>query len=227
MLQGVSQKFRGGCMMLVCDDAQQLTFLGTAFLVHAQGYLLTAAHLVQSSESLHVVPTTSSGEFLPMTFERVAAMPVSVVAMDAAHDTALLKIEQDLDIGVPDDFLGSSENTRPGASIMSLGYAFGHEQLHTVFTVGGTVAAKIRSPNDTALILFDSMVQDGDTGGPLVHVADGHIVGLISGRFEPEEVVRGSTDWDRRPARDTNISFAVAIDYGVELMRSEGLFEHD
>jgi len=110
---------------------------------------------------------------------------------------------------------------------MSLGYAFGHEQLHSVITVGGYVSAKIRSPNDTGLILFDNMVQDGDTGGPLVHVTDGHIVGVISGRFEPEEVVRGSKEWDRRPARDTNISFAVAIDYGVALMRDHGLFDHE
>jgi serine protease Do len=227
MLQGVSQKFRGGCLMLVRDDAQQLSFLGTAFLVHAQGYLLTAAHLVHRGEGLHVVPTTSSGDFVPMTFERVAAMPVSVVAIDADHDTALLKIEQDLGIEVPDDFLGSAENVRPGATIMSLGYAFGHEQLHAVITVGGFVSAKIRSPNETGLILFDNMVQDGDTGGPLVHVADGHVVGVISGRFEPQEVVRGNTDWDRRPARDTNISFAVAIDYGVELMRNQDLLAHD
>ena len=67
-------------------------------------------------------------------------------------------------------------------------------------------------PNETGLILFHNIVQDGDTGGPLVHVAAGHIVGVISGRFEPTEVVGGSTDLHRRPARDKNISFAVAID---------------
>jgi serine protease Do len=226
MLQGVSKKFRGGCLMLVRDDQQQVTFIGTAFLVHSQGYLLTAAHLVTRPAGLHVVPTTASDDFVPMTFERVAAMPVSVVRTDLAHDVALLRIEQDLGIEVPDDFLGTADSVRPGASIMSLGYSFGHEQLHTVMSVGGIVSAKIRSPNQTALILFDNMVQDGDTGGPLVHVADGHIVGLVSGRFEPAEVVRGSTDWDRSPARDTNISFAVAIDYAVDLLREEGLLSH-
>jgi serine protease Do len=70
------------------------------------------------------------------------------------------------------------------------------------------------------------MVHDGDRGGPLVHVADGHIIGLVSGRFEPAEVVRGSMDWDRAPPHDTNMSYAVAIDYGLDLMRAEGLMEH-
>ncbi|WPL18847.1 peptidase Do [Thiorhodovibrio winogradskyi] len=227
MLQGLSQKFRGGCMMLLRDDGQQVAFLGTAFLVDSKGYLLTAAHLVNNPENLRVAPTDAGDGFIPMTFDRVAAMPVRVSQLDAAHGTALLKLEleENIDIGVPDDFLGTAENVRPGASIMSLGYAFGHDQLHTILTVGGFVAAKILTPNGTNLILFDNMAQDGDVGGPLVHAADGHIVGLVSGRFEPAEVARGSTEWDRKPPRDTNISYAVAIDYGIALMEKEGLHE--
>jgi hypothetical protein len=46
---------------------------------------------------------------------------------------------------------------------------------------------------------------------PLVHVADGHSVGLVSGRFEPAEVVRGSKDWDRGAARDINIGIGIAL----------------
>jgi serine protease Do len=223
MLQGVSHKFRSGCMMLVRDRHEQVSFLGTAFLVHGEGYLLTAAHLATDSNGLRVVPTSLSDEFAPMRFDRVAAIPVSVVRTDRDHDVALLRIEQEVTIDVPDDFLGITDNVRPGASVMSLGYAFGHEQLHVILTTGGVVSAKIRSLNDTKLILFDNMVHDGDRGGPLVHVADGHIVGIVSGRFDPFEVVRGSTEWDRVPPRDTNVSFAVAIEYGLNLMDQEGL----
>lgn len=223
MLQGVSQKFRGGCMMLMRDQGEQVAFLGSAFLVHRDGYLLTAAHLTSEPAGLRVVATSFSEGFAPMTFDRVAAMPVVVARADRAHDVALLRIEQELGIEVPDDFLGATEAVRPGASVMSLGYSFGHDQLHTLLTIGGVVSAKIHSPNGTRLILFDNMIHDGDRGGPLVHVADGHIVGVLSGRFEPGEVVRGSRDWDRTPPRDTNISYAVAIEYGLDLMREEGL----
>ncbi|MFE8034263.1 S1 family peptidase [Thiohalocapsa marina] len=226
MLQGTSQKFRGGCLMLVRDNAGAVDFLGTAFVVHPQGYLLTAAHLVANPDGLRVVPTSSGGEFQPISFDRVAAMAVTVAQRDTAHDVALLKIDQDLEISVPDDFLGSGENVLPGATVVSLGYSFGHDQIHTPLTVGGFASAKIRSYNDTRLILFDNMVQNGDIGGPLIHVADGHVVGIISGRFEPADVVRDSAEWERRPARETNISFAVDIDYGTALMQAEGLFEH-
>jgi len=223
MLQNVSRKFRSACMMLMRESEERLSFLGSAFLVHQDGYLLTAAHLVAKSDGLMIVPTSFSDDFLPMTFDRVAAMPVTVVGSEPSADVALLKIEQEVAIGVPDDFLGATENVRPGASVMGLGYSFGHEQLHAVMTFSGVVTGKIRSPNGTRMILFDKMVNDGDRGGPLVHVNDGHIVGIVSGRFEPAETVSGSRDWDRTPARDTSVSFAVAIEYGLELMAAEGL----
>jgi serine protease Do len=213
-------------MMLMRQQQERLSFLGSAFLVHRQGYLLTAAHLVTDRQGLMIVPSSFSDDYLPMTFDRVAAMPVSVVRSDNDSDVALLRFEQDISIAVPDDFLGASENVRPGASVMSLGYSFGHEQLHTIMNLSGVVAGKIRSPNNTRLILFDKMVHDGDRGGPLVHAGDSHIIGIVSGRFEPSEVVRGSQEWDRTPPRDTSVSFAVAIEYGLELMAAEGLFEH-
>lgn len=223
MLQAVSQKFRSGCMMLARGHAGALDFLGSAFLVHAQGYLLTAAHLVSDPEGLTVVPTVFTDDFAPVTFERVAAMPVSVARRDNDHDVALLRIEQDIGIAVPDDFLGGTGAVRPGASVMSLGYSFGHQQLHSLMVYGAVVSAKVRSHNGSKLILFDSMTQEGDRGGPLVHVADSHIVGIVSGRYEPEEVARAGTDWARAGPRDINVSYAVAIEYGVALMRDEGL----
>jgi serine protease Do len=223
MLQEMSRKFRSGCVMLMRDAGAELTFLGSAFLVHREGYLLTAAHLVNDPQGLVVVATSLTDEFAPMTFERVAGIPVAVARADRENDTALLRIEQEVDIGVPDDFLGATESVRPGATVMSLGYSFGHEQLHTVVNLSGVVAAKVRSPNNSRLVLFDKMVHDGDRGGPLVHVGDGHVVGVVSGRFEPAEVVRGSQAWDRTPPRDTSVSYAVAIEYGIALMQAEGL----
>ncbi len=214
-------------MMLLRDDGHQVAFLGTAFVVDHHGYLLTAAHLVNNPTNLCVAPTDAGDGFIPMTFERVAAIPARVAQLDAAHGAALLKLEQEQSINIqtPDDFLGTAENVRPGASVMSLGYAFGHDQLHTILTVGGIVSAKILTPNGTHLILFDNMIHDGDIGGPLVHAADGHIVGLVSGRFEPTEVVGGSANWDRSPVRDPHLSYAVTIDYGIALMEQEGLHE--
>jgi serine protease Do len=218
MLQSVTHKFRSGCMMLARRRGDAVEFIGSAFLVDRQGYLLTAAHLVASDDGLVVVPTEASDDFSPMTAHRVAAMPVSVAARDTDRDVALLRIEHQVEIGVPDDFLGSTAAVRQGASVMSLGYSFGHHQVHTVMAFEAVVSAKIRSRNDTALILFSSAFHEGDRGGPLIHVEDGHVIGIVSGRFEPGELVPRVPQEERLTAAETNVSYAVAIEYGLALM---------
>lgn len=223
MLQAVSQKFRNGCMMLARQQGETIAFLGSAFIVHRDGYLLTAAHLIDDTAGLVVVPTVFTDEFAPITVDRVAAIPVSLAQRDTNNDVALLKLEQPIGIDVPDDFLGSTEAVRTGASLMHLGYSFGHHQVHSLMAFNSVVSAKIRSLNNARLILFDSMMHFGDRGGPLIHVADSHIVGIVSGRFEAAEVARGSTEWARETAPETNVSYAVAIEYGIELMQAEGL----
>lgn len=210
-------------MMLARENEGAIAFLGSSFIVHRDGYLLTAAHLVSDPRRLVVVPTVSTEDFGPITVERVAGIRVTVVQRDTENDVALLKLEQKIGIDVPDDFLGSTHAVRTGASLMHLGYSFGHQQIHTLLAFGSEVSAKIRSLNSARLILFDTMVHQGDRGGPLVHVADSHIVGIVSGRFDADEVARGSTEWDRDVPPRTNVSYAVAIEYGLELMRTEGL----
>ena len=211
-------------MMLAHRQGEAVACLGTAFLVHQQGYLLTAAHLTADDPGLVVVPGSASDDFVPLTFERVAAMDVEVIARDADRDVALLRIEQDMDIGVPDDFLGRAGAVRPGASVMSLGYSFGQHRMHALLGYNAVVSAKIRSGNETALILFDTAFHEGDRGGPLIHVADGHVVGIVTGRFEPGEIARqAGVESERLEPRETNVSYAVAIEYGLDLMRAQGL----
>lgn len=224
MLQGVSHKFRSGCMMLAKSQDESITFLGSAFLVHSDGYLLTAAHLTTEAASLVVVPAAFNDDFGPVTLDRVAAMAVEVVARDNDHDVALLRIRQVIDIGVPDDFLGAGDAARPGASVMALGYSFGHQQVHSLLGYNAVISARIRSRNGTGLILYDSAFHEGDRGGPLVHVGDGHVIGIVNGRFEPAEIAAPNPPGEAKPeARATNVSCAVAIEYGLALMRGEGL----
>ena len=95
--------------------------------------------------------------------------------------------------------------------------------MRSLLASNSVVSAKIRSLNNARLILFDSMMHFGDRGGPLIHVADSHNIGIVSGRFEAGEIARGSTEWSRQTPPETNVSYTVAIEYGLELMRAEGL----
>lgn len=214
-------------MMLARQRGEAIEFLGSAFLVDARGYLLTAAHLVSDRQDLVVVASTPSDDFVPMTAERVAAMAVSVAACDNERDVALLRLDHELEIGVPDDFLGSNDAVRQGASVMALGYSFGHHRVHSLLAFSAVVCGKIVSRNGTSLVLYGSAFHEGDRGGPLVHVQDGHIIGIISGRFEPAEVAPQAAADDRLSAPETNVSYAVAIEYGLALMRQIPALEQE
>ncbi len=223
MFQTVCQKFSGGCMMVMRQDGDSVTFLGTAFLVHDNGYLLTVAHILPKEGRLLVVPEDPSSDFTPISQERVTTIPVSVAQRDPDRDLALLKIDQEMEMRLPDHFLGSGENMYVGNSVMAMGFAFGHQTLHTLVSMNAIISAKVLSHNQSKLLLFDSMMHDGDRGGPLVSVGEGQVVGIINGRFDPQEASSEYTDGSRTVTTNTNVSYAVAIEHGIELMEKEGI----
>jgi serine protease Do len=226
MLQTICQKFSGGCMMVMRQSGDSVSFLGTAFLVHEEGYLLTAAHILPREGNLLVVPGEQDNDFVPVSRKRVTTLPVSIAQRNSERDVALLRIEQPMAMRLPDHFLGSAQNLYLGSSVMAMGYAFGHQTLHTLVAMNAVICAKVLSNNRSRLLLFDSMVHDGDRGGPLVSVGDGLVVGIIDGRFDPQEAASEYTDGSRTVAANTNISYAIAIEYGIELMEKEGLKAH-
>src|SRR5690606_41850419 len=83
MLETITRKFRTGCMMLARRRGDAIEFLGSSFIVHRQGYLLTAAHLVGGDRGLVVVPCEPTDEVQPMTSPTGAAMAAPVAARGA------------------------------------------------------------------------------------------------------------------------------------------------
>lgn len=224
MLQDVSQKFAGGCMMLVRKKESSVVFLGTAFLMHDDGYLLTAAHLIEEDpEGLMVVPTSNPDDFMPISLDRVSAMSVSVAAADTVHNVALLEIDRNLRIRTPDHLGGTTENLIIGTSLLSLGFPFGHDEMHNLVAQSAILSSKVCSRNGKRLLLFDTMVFDGVAGGPLVNADDGRVIGVVIGRFSPVEDGGDFARGSRPSGYHTQISYAVSIEYGLALMEKKGL----
>ncbi|MDT8422118.1 MAG: serine protease [Desulfuromonadales bacterium] len=226
MLQTVCQKFSGGCMMVFRRADDEVQFLGTAFLVHENGYLLTVSHILPDEGQLMVVAGGAGNTFTPITQETVTSIPVKVARRNLKQDVALLKMEAGMGMRLPDHFLGSAESIMVGNSVMAMGFSFGHQTLHALIDMSAIISAKVLSHNQSKLLLFDNMVHDGDRGGPLISVTEGLVVGIINGRFDPQEASKSYIDSSRTLAANTNISFAVAIDYGIALMEEEGLQPH-
>lgn len=211
-------------MMLVRRRESAVVFLGTAFLMHGEGYLLTAAHLLEGDpEGVMVVPTANPDDFVPISLETVPAMSVSVAAVDKVHNVAVLEIDRNLHIKTPDHLGGTTKILSMGTSVLALGFPFGHGEMHNLVAQGAILSSKVRSRNGSRLLLFDAMVGDGTAGGPLVSGDDGRVIGVVVGRFSPVETGGDFARGNRPSGYDTQISYAVSIEYGVALMEARGL----
>ncbi|MFN2257941.1 MAG: serine protease, partial [Desulfuromonadaceae bacterium] len=158
MLGTVYQKFSGGCMMVFRREGESIQFLGSAFLVHEDGYLLTVSHILPKEDAdLIVVPSSPGSEFTPISQETVTSVPVKVVRRNQDRDLALIRMEQEIEMQLPDHFIGTAESTIVGNQVMSLGFSFGHQALHTLMAVSAVTSAKVLSRNESRILIFDNM----------------------------------------------------------------------
>ncbi len=223
MLQDIFFQYRGACMMLFQREGDSVAFRGTTFLVHPEGYFLTAGHLITGKQDLMVVPVDESENFSPIRTETVAPIPVEVRQMDRERDLALLKFKQEIEISMPDHVIGASEQIPTGNAVACMGFSFGYYQIYNQLIKQAVICAKISSGNETRIFLFDTLVHDGNRGGPLINLYDGRIIGVVGGRFELQEILSRQLGKTSELPIKTDISYAVSIEHAVELMEKEDI----
>lgn len=222
MFSSISQKFSGGCFLLVRKKEDTVFFLGTAFLVNENGYLLTANHLLEKDhDDLMVALPQNPEEFTPLTLDKISALSVEVKQTDRVHNTAMLKLARPLGIDTPDHLLSQGDSVALGNGIVCLGFPFGHQDLYNLAVMRGIVSSKIRHKNGTNLIMIDSTIHDGMAGGPLVNQDDGRIIGILMGRFSPDDEGEYLAEGPIVSDFETNFSYAVSIEYGLSLLDKE------
>ena len=136
---------------------------GSGFIVSADGYILTNAHVVDQADHV-TVRLTDRREFR-----------ARVVGFDKQTDIAVLKIDaRDL----PTVKLGRAQDANVGEWVVAIGSPFGFENSVTA----GIVSAKGRSLPDSNYVPFiqtDVAVNPGNSGGPLFNLA-GEVIGINS-----------------------------------------------
>jgi len=223
MYKHSAQKYSGGCFYLLRKKEDAAVFLGTAFIAHQGGYLLTASHLIgDDHEGLMAGRPGPGEEFLPLSLETVQALPLEVITADPSTNTALLKFSRHVVLDTPDHLLGNVENVMLGNSLVCLGFPFGHRDVHALAVQRALISSKLIWKDYTNLFLFDTAVHSGMAGGPLINTDDGRVIGIVIGRFLPDEeggdFVRGD-----HPDHETSFSYAVSIEYGKKMLEEIGL----
>jgi serine protease Do len=223
MYKGIAQNHGGGCMMIVKKDDKGVDFIGSGFLCHSKGYILTCAHSINLTDKLAILPPQPLNEFNQLTLDRVHPIDVTVVQHDPVNDVTLLKIVNPPSLSVPNNIFGNETTSQVGSSVCYLGFPFGQHGLHTIKVSQSIISSKVKSENGTKQYQLDAMVHEGNSGGPLVDLQTGQIIGIISGRFSPIGNNGGVKVGGRALGTESTISYATSINYGIELLKSEGL----
>jgi serine protease Do len=162
--------------------------VGSGFIVSADGYVLTNAHVVGESESEVTVRLTDKREF-----------KAKVVGVDRRTDIALIKIDA---TDLPVVRTGDAERSRVGEWVVAVGSPFGFDNTVTA----GIISAKARRLPDENYVPFiqtDVAINPGNSGGPLFNL-DGEVIGINSQIYS-------------RSGGFMGISFAIPIDVALNV----------
>ncbi len=171
------------------DGGGEQHSLGSGFVISADGYILTNAHVVQGADEI-VVALTDKREF-----------KAKVIGSDRKTDVALIKVEA---TGLVPVKTGDIDKLKVGEWVVAIGSPFGFESTVTK----GIVSAKGRSLPQETLVPFiqtDVPINPGNSGGPLFNLK-GEVVGINSQIYS-------------RTGGFMGLSFAIPIDVALDVSK--------
>lgn len=142
-------------------DEDQPRGVGSGFILTADGFVMTNAHVVEGADEV-VVTLTDKREF-----------KARIIGVDKRSDVAVVKIEAN---GLAAVKIGDINRLKVGEWVMAIGSPFGLENTVTA----GIVSAKQRDTGDyLPFIQTDVAINPGNSGGPLINMR-GEVVGINS-----------------------------------------------
>ena len=152
---------------------------GTGFLIDKErGWLLTNAHVATRS------PST-----IKVSFRRGEEFEAKRIHVDPLIDLAVLVIPTDK---IPSDAVEASLACEgmpaAGASVLAYGHPWGMS-----YTASRGIVAGLAWMYPSQLIQTDAVINSGNSGGPLISLNDGRVVGINTATYQPEEKDEGAT----------------------------------
>lgn len=161
--------------------------VGSGFIISADGYVLTNAHVVADSEEIIV------------TLDDRRELEATLIGTDVRSDVALLKVEAD---NLPTVKIGDSSTLKVGQWVLAIGSPFGLNYTATQGIVSG-LSRRLPGGNYVPFIQTDAAVNPGNSGGPLFNL-DGEVIGINSQIYSHTGGYQG-------------VSFAIPIEVAMDV----------
>lgn len=164
---------------------------GTGFIIGADGWLLTCAHVLGTQKEATI---TLNGQRLM----------ADVVKADKDADLALLKLRDKLPEGSA--VLGFRAATRPatmGEDVFTIGYPLSRMLGNSARMSRGLLSATAGLRDNQKEVQVSAEIQPGNSGGPLMD-REGNVIGVINKTINPGAVAQATGG-----ALPQNINFAI------------------
>jgi serine protease Do len=143
------------------DEPQRQRGVGSGFILTADGFIMTNAHVIDGADEV-IVTLTDKRE-----------LKARIIGADRRTDVAVVKIDA---TGLPFVKIGDVGRLKVGEWVMAIGSPFGLENTVTA----GIVSAKQRDTGDYLnFIQTDVAINPGNSGGPLLNLR-GEVIGINS-----------------------------------------------
>ena len=154
---------KAGDRPVVVPEERKAT--GTGFVVNADGYLVTCAHVVAGAKKVEVALGGKK-------------YPAKVLAVDHEHDLAAIQIDaRDL----PELALADSDPAEMGQAVRALGFPLSDELGESLKATRGTLSG-INKEKAKKVFHIDAPINPGNSGGPSITEA-GEVLGVTSARL--------------------------------------------
>lgn len=160
---------------------------GSGFIISADGYILTNAHVVNGADEV-TVRLTDKREF-----------KAKVIGTDRRTDVALIKISA---TGLPKVTIGNPALLKVGEWVAAIGSPFGFENSVTAGIVSGK-GRSLPQENYVPFIQTDAAINPGNSGGPLFNLK-GEVIGINSQIYS-------------RTGGYMGVSFSIPIDVAMDV----------
>ena len=152
---------------------------GTGFLIDKErGWLLTNAHVATRS------PST-----IRVSFRNSEEIEAKRIHVDPLIDLAVLVIPTDK---IPSDAVEASlacdSVPAAGTSVLAYGHPWGMS-----YTASRGIVAGLAWMYPSQFIQTDAVINSGNSGGPLISLNDGRVVGINTATYQPEEKDESAT----------------------------------
>jgi S1-C subfamily serine protease len=173
--------------------------LGTGFLVSEDGYVLTAAHVVNNAKNISI-----SIDDTPRK--------AKLVKIDTTNDVAILKIAGSFSPVI----LGDAKEAKLGDDVFTVGFPNIAVQGVSPKLTQGVISSLNGIRDDPTSFQISTPIQPGNSGGPLV-LKNGNVVGIVVSTLSASAALSSTGQLPQ------NVNYAVKINYAIFLMDSLGI----